>query len=242
MDIVKYQEKGWQYSYKLKDGRVYNTNIIILGKTINRMRRNFSPIILICGGQRIGKSFVAVWLSYKILRIFHYEKKFDISRHTFYDPMEAIRNLKVMEREPVIIDEAGSLFNKTEWYRRITRAFDKIIQTQGYKCNCYIFVSPFGSDIAKTFRKHFDFIINVRRKGLLKVKQVPKRYDDMTGKVSFPYILEQIRLPKNAVPKILWEEYEEHSIKKKEELRQKLLLEEGEKDAFGRRIGEPLYV
>ncbi len=240
MIVQKTMVKEHQYKFEMENGKIYRTNITIIGNTLNRMKKNYSPIILICGGQRMGKSFVAVWLANKILRVFHDNKPFDISKHTFYDPIEAIRHIQDMEKEPLIIDEAGSLLNKTEWYNKIIRAFDKIIQTQGYKCNCYIFVSPFGSDIAKTFRKHFDFIIYVRRKGVLKVKKIPKIYDDMTGKVPRPYSVEQIKIPKNSVPLNLWNEYEAFSFEKKEDMRERLVLEEEKinhnSDPFGRKI------
>lgn len=237
MKIDTVQTKTWLYTFKLKDGTIYKTNLMIIGKIINRMKKKLSPIILICGGQRMGKSFVAVWLAYKILKIFHSDRLFDLNRHTFYDPIDAIKNLQDKEKEPLIIDEAGAYLNKTDWYKKIIKAFDKIIQTQGYKCNCYIFISPFGSDIAKTFRKHFDFIIHVRSRGLLKVKQIPKKYDDMSGKFVWPYFLENIKIPKNAIPKSTWENYEKYSIEMKEELRKKLIQEEhGEKDPFGRII------
>ena len=75
----------------------------------------------------------------------------------------------------------------------------------------------------------------MRRKGLLKVKQVPKKYDDLSGKLTYPYLLEQIKLPKKSIPKELWKEYERFSIKKKEDIRKQLVLEEEEQDAFGRR-------
>lgn len=233
--------KETEYLHKLKKpggkstGYLY-TNIHILGKIIKRMSAGFSPIIVIVGGQRIGKSFVAIWLCNIISEFFH-NKPYDINHNTFYDPVESIKRIGDIYREPILIDEAGTYLNKTEWYNRVVRAMDKIIQTQGLKCNCYVFVSPFGSDIAKTFRKHFDYMLFVRLKGVIVVRAIPKRYDAFDDKPIKPFRLEQIKMNKKAVPPEIWREYEQFSFERKEAIREEFYIKakKTDKDLFGRR-------
>ena len=216
-------DSNYRYNIKKPNGGILHTNIILLGKTIYNMKKGFSPIILICGSQRMGKSFVGVWLSYRISTFFHPEKEFSPEKYTFYDPLKTIDLLENFRHEPLLIDEAGAIANKTEWYEKVTIALDKIIQTQAYLSNIYIFVSPFGSDIAKTFRKHFDYILFVRMRGVITIKKIPKKYDDLTDKVPRPYRIEQIKLKKNCIPINVWEKYEKFSIKQKQILREKAL-------------------
>lgn len=212
-----------KYRYNIRKGDSYfRTNISVLGYCISQMRNGFSPLIIIVGKQRVGKSFIAVWLAHNIAQFFN--KTFDPIRNTFYDPEEVIRTLNTFEKESIIIDEAGAYLNKTEWYSKIAIALDKIVQTQGYLHNCYIFCSPFGADVAKTFRKHFDLMIYVRKKGVFVVKKIPKKYDDMTGKVFKPYRIQQVVIRKGAVPADLWERYDTYSKEKKKELSENVIL------------------
>ncbi len=234
IEKVKYVD--WIYVIKKPNENKYlKTNLHIIGKIINRMLKGFSPIIIVCGGQRMGKSFVAIWLSNIIMNFFH-DKDFDIENNVFYDPIESVKRIGETDRQPILIDEAGTYLHKTEWYNRVVKAMDRIIQTQGYKSNCYIFVSPFGSDIAKTFRKHFDFQLYVRKKGVVITRQIPKKYDAFKEIEIKLFRLEQIRIPKSAVPKELWEKYEKFSFKQKEEIRE-LFYNRAmyrKKDIFGR--------
>lgn len=221
MRIIKKSNKKFYYRFKKADGGLYLTIIILIGTIIQMMRQGYSPIILICGGQRKGKSFFALWLLLKVMRVLHVNYKFNIKINTFYDPEDIIIKLKDMEEQGIIIDEAGDIFNKMEYYTKICKAFDKIIQTQGYKTNLYIFVAPFGLDIAKTFRKHFHFTINMKERGFGIVRRVPKKYDLLADKPLHSIFVESIKINKNAIPSNIWDKYEKYSIEQKEIIRQR---------------------
>lgn len=234
MEKVIYED--WRYRIRKPGQNAYmKTNLHIVGKVITKMLKGFSPIIVVCGGQRIGKSFIAIWLS-NIIMHFFYAKDYDIMHNTFYDPVESIRRIGETDKQPIIVDEAGTYLHKSEWYDRVVKAMDRIIQTQGYKANCYIFISPFGSDIAKTFRKHFDYQIFVRKKGIVIVRQIPKKYDAFKETEIKPFRLEQIRVPKSSVPPELWAKYETFSYKQKEAIREQFYTKakHRKKDVFGR--------
>ena len=238
MKLIQLKEKDYLYNIKKSNGEMLHTDIMLLGKLIYLMKRGFSPLIMVVGSQRMGKSFVALWLALQILKFFHAGQKFDVKRNTFYDPIDAVKRLNILKREPLIIDEAGNYLMAKEWYSKINIALEKIIMTQGYLTNCYIMISPFSSDIAKAFRKHFDFLIHVRKRGVAIVKQIPKRYDDLTGKVPVPYTVERIKVSKKAIPQNVWRQYEEYSFMKKEEIRKNVVIQEKflKKDMFGQVI------
>ena len=208
------------------------------------MRKGFSPIILICGQQRIGKSFVGVWLWFRILSLFQDVKEEDIRKYVFYDPIESAQAIDEFRGKPILIDEAGSIFHKAEWYRRTAIVFDKILMTQGYKNNMYIIISPFSADVTKGIKHHIDYIISVKKKGIIQVKKVPKRYDDMVNSMGRPFIIENIKIGKNAIPKSIWDSYEEFSFKRKKELQLEFMddimdykkQEKAKIDPFGRVI------
>lgn len=237
MLIDRVNVSDYKYGIKKPNGEIYHTNIHILGKIMRRMKAGYSPIVMICGGQRVGKSYFGVWLSYWIMMFFH-DKPYPVNQNTFYDPVESIERIGDTDRQPIMIDEAGAYLNKSEWYDKVVKAMDRIIQTQGYKSNCYIFISPFGSDIAKTFRKHFDFQIFVRRRGIGVTRQIPKKYDTLKDEPVKMFRLDQVILTRKSIPRDLWAEYEKFSMKQKEELRKLSYKATSKKkvDAFEREI------
>lgn len=213
-----------EYIYNIKKGKdkIYRTNIILIGKILTLMKRGFSPLILIVGKQRVGKSFVGLWIATKILKFFHGDLEFNLETNTYYDPINIIMNMDRLNKNVLMCDEAGATLNKAEWYHKTTIALDKIVQTQGFLTNTYIFISPFAGDIAKTFRKHFDFIVYVRRRGVFVVKEVPKKYDDLTGKIHKAFRIEQVRIKMTAIDPGIWAKYEKYSKEMKDQIRNDL--------------------
>lgn len=169
-----------EYSYSIdlvdKKGEPHalRTRIYTLYWLIDRMRRGYSPIIGICGDQRDGKSYFAVYISYIILKMFG--KKFSIERHTVYNAKDINLKLSRITNEPIILDESSYTYYKREWYKKPHLALSKIIFTQGRKTIAYIFVSPFINDIDKAFTKHFDIILDVKGRGFAKSYKMYKKH------------------------------------------------------------------
>ena len=133
-----------------------------------------------------------------------------------------------MTNDVMIIDEGGAFLNSRDWYTRVNKAMDKIVQTQGYRTNLYIIISPHLSSIDKAFQIYIDFLIRVDDRGRFKAFQVFKKYDEAKReKATRRMFLDDIRLPLRSLPSALWNDYLEYSVTKKEELRVSLLDEEG---------------
>ena len=214
MPTKLYEREEWIYPK-------YKTDLFLIGECIKKMERGYSPIILICGKQRSGKSFIALWVAYRILKF--YKKKLEPKNNVFFDPLKAMEDLENAEKEPFIIDEAGALLGAREWWSKFNIAFDKVIQTQAYKCNCYIFVLPFATDLDKIFRKHVDFQILMRKRGYFSVFEFIKKYGEMK-KDSRAYkriLKENIVVRKKLLPEELWKEYEGMVMGLKEVIRQR---------------------
>jgi hypothetical protein len=238
--VQDFSPNTFDFNLKKPDGKILRTNIYLLGRIISEMKRGYSPIIVIVGKQRTGKSFFAIWLCAIIHHFFH-DSKFDPAIHTSYDPLAVSNIIDVALKEPILIDEAGAIYNKQEWYEKVTRAMGKILQTQGFRCNCYIFVAPFGNDIVKDFRKHFDYICHTTSRGNIIVKKVIKKYDEINDVKVKTHYYERIHIYKRDVDAEIWTAYERYSIAQKKDMHKDYLGIAKKKaagpDPFGRKNG-----
>lgn len=208
--------------------RSIQTNQYFIAHLFNKITKGYSPLVLICGKQRIGKSFIGVYLCHLFMHLVG--KQYEPEKHTFYDPMKAIEMIGDEELVAMHIDEAGSILTRREWYKKTHIALDKIVQTQAYKTILYVFISPFASDIDRTFQKHFDYLLRVDDRGKYKAFRILKKYDEFQQeKTTRRVFLDDVYLNMSNIPKETWNKYLEYSIKKKEEMRLET-LEQHEND------------
>lgn len=227
------EEIPYNYSIELKtdEGKTVttNTSIYFLGKLLKEMKSGFSPMVLIVGKQRSGKSFVANIIALWIMRAYGKEDRFDPIKQSFYEPMVAMDRIGNKEKEPVIIDEAGAFLGRRQWYQNVNKCLEKAILTQGYKTLCWIFISPFASDLDKIFTKHFDFLIIVKKRGIFITFKIKKRYDELNRYIIKRSFLDKISYNKRDLPKEIWDRYEKYSLKEKERLRKTYVDGDNEK-------------
>lgn len=228
MPMIK--QENLKYRETIEIGkRSIDTNLYFLSKILKRIKAGYSPLILICGNQRKGKSFIGVWLCYTFMKMM--DKDYNPIKNTFYDPVKAVDDLGDVNKEAWLIDEAGSIVHRREWYKKTNIALDKIIQTQAYKTMLYIFISPFASDIDKTFHKHFDFIFRVDDRGRFKVFQIFKKFDEFNQEKAIRRMfLDDVKLTLKDVPTDIWKTYQNYSIEQKEEIRKTVFKKEKEKE------------
>lgn len=200
--------------------RFIETDSYLLKHVVNKLKNGFSPCIIICGSQRIGKSFIGVWICYLISKLFG--KEFIPEENTFYEPLKAIRKIDKVTKECFLIDEAGDILDAREWYKQTHQALRSIINTQAYKTMLYIFVSPFVVDIDKSLRKHFDFLIRVDSRGRFKTFRYVKKYDEHNSNyVIRRRFLDDMGITMGLIPQPLWNKYQAFSIREKEKIRSK---------------------
>ena len=219
MPILMKNPDPFMYNEVVPAGN-FQTNLYFMGKIVKDMKAGFSPIVAICGRQRMGKSFVGMMLLNKILPAFN--KELIMDRCCYYEPYGLITALGGKNNDAFMLDEIGDSMGRREWYKQTHRAFEKIILTQGYKSNLFVFISPHISDIDKIFVKHLDYLIKVERRGHFKVWKMIKRYDQPATKDSFKkYFLDDVFYKKGDIPKKLWAAYERYSFDQKELIRLK---------------------
>ena len=226
-----------EFKSRIKFKKTIDTNQIFLHKLFTRLKGGYSQLIIICGQQRIGKSFIGIWLCYLYMVL--QNKLYDPTKHTFYDPIASIEGLGNINREPLLVDEAGSILTKREWYKKTHIALDRMIQTQGYKTMLFIFISPFTSDIDKTFLKHFDFQLRVDGRGRYKAFQIFKKYDEFKPeRTTRRMFLDDVRLKMSDIPKNTWNKYSDFSINQKEKMRIMTIEEHKETEKKTKKIDE----
>lgn len=206
-------------------GKTLKTRFVFMEQIARKMKNGYSPIVAICGGQRTGKSFIGLWIAYIIYQL--NGREFNPTEITFYDPEKAIKRLKDKEKDVVMIDEAGDVMDYQEWAKKTHRALRSMINTQAYKNNLYIFISPFIAQVDRSLRIHCDFIVHVKSRGRFLVWKYGKRYDaddikDTTSRI----FMDNGGIRMKDIPRPLWKKYLDHSIEEKEKIREARILAE----------------
>lgn len=218
-----------EFISEIKFKRTLHTNQYFIHYLFSLIKRGYSPMVIICGKQRIGKSFIAVWLSYLMMKLL--DKEYDPIKHTFYDPIKSTESLERQDKIPLMIDEAGSILARREWQRKTHAVIDTAVQTAGYKSILWLFVTPFTSDVDKLFLKHFDFQVRVDNRGFYKAFRIVKKYDAFKPEDSMKRkFLDQISIPIKSLPKDIWIRYRKYSKEEKDKMRKEKVKEIKNKD------------
>ena len=134
---------------------------VLLDWAKNRIRRGFSPIILVVGKQRTGKTCTALLFASQI------DKEFDVDKQMFFDVVSFAKAVNKYRRKVLILDEAGIELDSYRYSDTRQRAFSHIIQSQAYKQNTLFLVLPHSNDLAKCHRRHIDgYVIIPNRRNI----------------------------------------------------------------------------
>lgn len=126
----------------------------------HQLKTGFSPIILVVGRQRTGKTSLALRLAYELEG-----KDFDVEKQMFFDIPSFIRAIDKYTKKVIILDEAGVELDPWKAMDNRNRAYSHIIQTQAYKNNVIFICLPFASEFGKTHRKHVQAVIHCTKRG-----------------------------------------------------------------------------
>lgn len=172
---------------------------LVLRYLRNQIKKGYSPIVLIVGRQRTGKTAMAMRLAYDLdntwttdLMTFKIEEFLELyNRH---------------EKKILILDEASVSLDPYEHMMISQRVYRHVIDTQAYKQNIIFLVLPFARGIGRTHRDYVNLIINVKARGFYVAKAVFSQHDDLSFKPPYAWILEEVYnvpLP----PGHLWQPY-----------------------------------
>ena len=132
---------------------------LLLEWAINRIEKGFSPIILIVGKQRMGKTFCGMRLAYEL------DNNFDPDKQMFFEIIDFARAVKQYDHKVLCLDEAGVELDTYRFSDARQRAFSHICQSQAYKQNTLIVILPHSSDLARCHRKYVDVLLVITGRG-----------------------------------------------------------------------------
>jgi len=207
---------------------IYRTDLHFMRYICGRFNNRLSVNIAIVGGQQIGKSSFGIWVAAQIAAA--YKTPFDIKSAIFYEPIKMVESMPTEPYFVRISDEAANILHRKEWYRQSHIALSKLITTQGF-CFCVfakmtlnrvmatIFITPFMSDLDKSFHKYFDLVFYVKDRGRVKCWRYIARHDQPEGQETRRVFLDDFKFQLNHLPPGSWEEYRPWSIEEKEKIR-----------------------
>lgn len=203
-----------------RDKYSINKDSKMLVYLISQVKRDFAPIVLICGKQRIGKSMFGLSAA-DVITWFLYDEEFNVNRFVFFDANKFLKTVVTVRKRVVIIDEASKDLSKSEWFTLLNQVLSKIIETQGDLGNIYIIILPHASRLATQHKIYIDLKIVMTRRGQGKIFYMKRMYGELSSdvkKITKPYFigLETLPLP----PKHLMDEYEKLASRSKRQLAQ----------------------
>jgi len=176
----------------------------------NKWRHEKSPIVLVVGHRRVGKTSFALRLAFEL------NPKFDIENDMYVDIEKFLIDIEKFDNSVKVLDEVGASLDPHEHFNKIQRVYSHITQTQGYKNNILILCLPFASEFGKEHRKHINFLIKVFDRGCYESFFVLSDPADLSLKPPPLFMIERVTgypLP----PKNIWEKYKATKEKQQKE-------------------------
>lgn len=138
-----------------------------------RMLFGFNPILVIVGKPRMGKTWVGLDIALELDKDFSSETSYYISLKDF------IMDLAKLQGRVIIIDDPGSKLSTFQWSSIWNQAFSFILQTQGYKNNCFILIVPHIKYVIKAHRYMVDLMAEVFARGCAKFNIIRTNWGEM---------------------------------------------------------------
>lgn len=182
----------------------------------NKVKRGETPLILVVGEQRKGKTALALRLAWEISQF--RKVPFEINEDMFFKIEDFAYATQDKQNKTFVIDEAGISLDSYEHMSMEQRVYKHIIQTQAYKQNIVFLVLPFASEIGKQHTKHVHVILHVFDRGCYAMYRTIRWHNDLSQRPPRQELMERIvgiPLP----PPEIWDEYKnKHQLKYKEEI------------------------
>lgn len=181
-----------------------------------KQRTGFSPIALIVGEQRVGKTCTALYFAEEL------DKDFDIDKQMFFDVYSYAKATQKYNKKVLVLDEAGIELDTYRYSDFRQRAFSHIIQSQAYKNNTLLIVLPHAVDIAKCHRRHVKALMVVTSRRVVKWYMPFVYYNNMNDddiKEKYLSITPNLPLPSKGV-------FEHYKSKFEKQIKGKILENE----------------
>lgn len=151
-------------------------NSLLIKFIRKQVKKGFAPIILFVGRQRMGKTFLALLVSYII------DKNFDPNIFLTNDVEKLCEIYDKYEKKIIVFDEAGTTLDPVEHANAHQRVFNHIVESQAYKNHTLLLCVPYSSEIAKKHQKHVNAVVWVNRRGGYKLYSTFSWFPDFSQK------------------------------------------------------------
>ena len=180
------------------------------------------------GGHRQGKTISAITLGYIFDPTFydHFEKRLCVSREQYADALDQIKRLK-RRGCVIIVDEAGTSVNSSEWFTSWMRAIQSSFEVMGYLSPIVFFCSPVRDYVSTKLSKMFNTQFDCNRTSLTETTLTPYNLKYNTIKKKFFYRFPVVRFQNKRItlkrlvikrpPQWLIDRYEGKSFEQKDE-------------------------
>lgn len=212
------------------------TDYPIMVEVILKKMKSYSPIIAVFGEPQSGKStfawLLANWLSLEANKEYWNWKKYCVRSVNEFVQMVDKYNNKV-----IVVEEASFQLSSRDWQTTTDKIFGKLIDTQGYKHNCYILTLPYALGTSTTVRRSLTYYFVIIKKGTVGFNVVKHSYTNLENadsyhtfinRTGFGYFMEENKLFKYSnqytdwikefkmsIMKELKEDMEKYEMKKK---------------------------
>lgn len=203
--------------YIIKIGKKeIKTKLRIINRILTRMKAGMSPIILIVGNQRYGKSFLACWLGYILMKSLG--KEFSVKRNCIYTLEQAVELIDNTTKEVLIFDEMIGMGYKREFWKKEHFHLTKILNVLAYKQMIYIMILPMAKDLDSSFASQVELVLWTKKRGIVIVQKPRKNYTRFYAKDDYRVPYDKFSISMKAVPKEIWKDYKKYSFEMKQKI------------------------
>ncbi len=140
----------------------------------NQQKNEFSPVVLVVGRQRMGKTTTALTLGYEMEG-----DEFDPRGQLVNSVKEFGHAWKRYNNKVIVYDEVGQELDPFRAMNNLNRVFSHIVQTQAYKRNVLFVILPHATDVVKGHRKYVNAVVHIVGRGSYKLYAVYSWHADM---------------------------------------------------------------
>lgn len=158
----------------------------MIASLVADIQEGYSPIVVICGRPRRGKTFTAAVIA-NLISAFLYYQYWNPEKNYHFTPKEMIEAMEDAGFEIKLADEAGAIgsgINRREWFSQLNKSVDYILQTQGILQNIIIFILPIVSDLSIDVRKYIDWLVVMKKRGVAVCYKIDKKEGQLVKDLS----------------------------------------------------------
>jgi len=153
--------------------------------------KNKNELCVFCGPPGTGKSYSGIDHALEIDPSFVIEDQLTSGRYGAGDFIRLLNSGTLRKGNAVIIDEAGVMVARREWYTQLNKAIDTVLQTFRSDNLCVIFTTPsldyIDTHCWKLFSHYYETIEVNEDERIVYVKPFNMSYYPRTGKTYFKY-------------------------------------------------------